>query len=103
MHAMDDGKEKLPLFGIGGPFDSALATALRNYRRRGAPVTKWRIELREPMRTVMTKCPDASDAEIARILWEDELRKSANISIRTIQNWLSVIRRGGVGYGRERR
>jgi hypothetical protein len=81
----------------------ALATALRNYRRRGAPVKKWRKNLREPMRAVMAKHPDVSDAKIARRLWEIELRKSANISIRTIQNWLSAIRRGGVGYGRGRR
>ncbi len=55
------------------------------------------------MLSVMAKWPDASDAEIARKLWDIKLRKSENIGVRTIQNWLSVIRRGGVGYGCKRR
>jgi hypothetical protein len=120
MHAMEEDGKSLSIFGfgLGGPLRPgqrtaqqqiddalarhALAAALRNYRRHGAPVKKWRKDLREPMLAVMTKFPDASDAEIARKLWEAELRKSANISIRTIQNWLSEIRRGGIGYGRGR-
>ncbi|MGC2224369.1 MAG: hypothetical protein WA624_19465 [Methylocella sp.] len=117
---MEEDEKSLPVFGfgIGGPprpgertpqqqIDDAqrryaLATALRNFRRRGAPVKNWRKNLREPMLSVMAKWPDASDAEIARKLWEIKLRKNKNIGVRTIQNWLSVIRRGGVGYGCKR-
>jgi len=115
---MEEDEKNLPIFGfgLGGPLQPgertpqqqiddvlarhALATALRKYRRRGAPVKKWRKDLREPMLAVMEKFPDVSDAEIARKLWEFELRKNENIGVRTIQNWLAEIRRGGVGYGR---
>jgi hypothetical protein len=120
--ARDGRNEKSPTifgFGLGGPLRPgertpqqqiddvlarhALANALRKYRRRGAPVKKWRKELRERMLALMEKFPDVSDAEIARKLWEIKLRKSENIGVHTIQNWLAEIRRGGVGYGRGRR
>ena len=113
---MEEDEKSLPIFGfgLGGPLRPgertpqqriddvrhALATALLNYRRRGAPVKNWRKNLREPMRAVMEKHPDASDAEIARILLETDVLKRANVIAHTIQNWLSTIRRGGVGYGR---
>lgn len=119
---MEEDKKRLPIFGfgLGGPLRSgertpqqsiddaqarhALATALLNYQRRGAPVKKWRKDLREPVLAVMAEDPALSNAKMARILWKIEPCKSANINnVRVIENWLSAIRRGGVGYGRKRR
>jgi hypothetical protein len=119
MHAMND--DELPIFGLNSPLrpgertprqqiddavaNNALATAFfdcRRRRRRGAPIRKWRKNLREPMRAVMEKHPDASDAEIARLLLETNVLKRANVIARTV-HWLSTIRRGGIGYGRWRR
>ncbi len=109
------------LFGLGDPLrageltpqeqvESAirrhmLADALLIWRRRGAPVAPWRKDLREKALAVMRIVPDASDAEIARAFWDDKswpnLKKRANVTnVRTIQNWLSEIRRGKPGYGR---
>jgi hypothetical protein len=122
MHVMEEDEKNLPVFGfgIGGPIRPgertpqqqiddvlarhALAAALLRYRRRGAPVKKWRKDLREPVLAAMAKYPDLSNAQMARILWKIEPCKSANINnVRVIENWVSAIRRGGVGYGRQRR
>jgi hypothetical protein len=88
-----DDEEPRRIFGIG------LKVALRGNRRRGAPVRWWRKKLREPMLAIMAKFSDASGAEIARRL-EVELGQSENIDVRTLQNWLSMIKRGRRGYGR---
>jgi hypothetical protein len=96
------------------PIDSeahrqALVKALRKFasrRPRGAPVKGWRKELRAPIVKVMEQHPELSDAEIARVLFDDfgeeSLRRKAGIAnINTIQNWLSEIRQGRPGYGRK--
>jgi hypothetical protein len=87
-----DAEEPRRIFGIG------LKVPLCGYRR-GAPVRWWRKKLREPMLAIMAKFSDASAAEIARRL-EVELGQSENIDVRTLQNWLSMIKRGRRGYGR---
>jgi hypothetical protein len=78
----------------------ALAAALRRYRCKGAPAKQWRIKLRAPMLAIMAQFPEARASEIARFMRKHGLRHIG--AHRTIQNWLSEIRRGGVGYGRRR-
>jgi hypothetical protein len=53
-----------------------------------------------PAHVVMANFPEASDAMIANILLETDVLKRANVTAPTVQNWLSKIRRGGIGYGR---
>jgi hypothetical protein len=112
-HAMNDDEKSLQFFGIGGkvllqPDDpnrallEALIISRHRRRRRGASIRKWRREKFAFAHVLMARFPDASDATIARIWWEEELRAHVG-SVHTVRNWLSWIRRGGVGYGRRRR
>jgi len=79
-------------------YREALAAALRK-RGRGRPPTEWRRELREPMLAVMRARPAIKSSEWARELFNEDcgvgaaLRK-LNVSLRTIENWLSSIKPG---------
>jgi hypothetical protein len=97
LHSQQQVGDPPPIFGFG----TIKGRHLRGYRRRGARVKSWRINLREPMLAVMAKFPDVSAAEIARKLLENGLGKGeSNIDVRAVQNWLSMIKRGRRGYGR---
>lgn len=73
---------------------AALITArLRKRPRRGAPPKAWRSEMRPVVRFVLDYFPKATNAEIARALHTECLFKEANVTTRTIENWLSVVRK----------
>jgi hypothetical protein len=82
----------------------ALVNALLNLKQRGRRIANWRKELREPVLIAMAAHPEAKDAEFARILSnEPEIIKiTGNLSERTFSNWLSKIRNGSKGFGREK-
>ena len=100
--SLRDGKGKLPSFGIGGPFNSSraqeqihrytLAQALSNWRKgkRGRPKAPWRVELFPAILRTMYSRPEATDTERAQIMSEEMRPK---VSIRTVQNWLSTVRK----------
>jgi hypothetical protein len=75
----------------------ALMSRLRN-SRKGRPTSRWRSELRPIVAQVLRDFPNATNAELARVFFDDpegpNLNKTANItSVLTIQNWLTEIRR----------
>ena len=98
----NDGKGELPSFGLGGPVDSSLAQerrhrhmlaqALSNWRKgkRGRPKAPWRVELFPAILRTMYSRPEATDTERAQIMSE---KMRPKVSIRTVQNWLSTVRK----------
>jgi hypothetical protein len=77
---------------------AALLSRLRSPRVKGRPKSHWRSELRPIVAQVLREFPNATNAELARIFFDDpegpNLNKTAGItSILTIQNWLTEIRR----------
>jgi hypothetical protein len=77
---------------------AALLSRLRKRAVKGRPKSRWRSELRPIVFYVLRYHPDATNAEIARVFYDDpegpNLKKTAGItSVLTIQNWLTEIRR----------
>ena len=77
---------------------AALLSRLRSPRVKGRPKSRWRSELRPIVAQVLREFPNATNAELARVFFDDpegpNLNKTAGItSILTIQNWLTEIRR----------
>lgn len=83
----------------------ALAAAIiasdSNRRRRGRPVANWRKELRDEVLAVWNGDPTLKATLLAAALIASDLCK-VRVSPLTMANWLSCIRKGGSGYGRQR-
>ena len=93
---MNDDKGKLPPFGFGGLEERRhrhmLAQALSNWgkRKRGRPKAPWRVKLFPAILRTMYSHPEKKDTERALIM--SKVMRPC-VDIRTVQNWLSTVRK----------
>jgi hypothetical protein len=86
----------------------ALVKARLRRPKRGRPFSSWRQKYWSVAVKMMLTVPEATDAEIARFLFNDpdgpNLQKEGPIGeVRTVQNWLCEIRAGRSGTGRKQK